>query len=387
MKCTSTSTSTSTSQSVTHQKDRLPHRALDYNLWASIASNLNVRCLGCLASVEMWFSETTNYDWSVVDEGARVALHKHFIDKPYTRGWVPRRPGERWLNLLHEFNQLLSKTRFCRNRSKSDVIITGFATEDDTAQCEDNRFRAAISKVPMRAGRHYAEFTHHSGGWPGTEMDEDGLGEMAGTGMGVVGTGFDNEQYIIRYSPERPEPRVVHVLAASGSKHGWMFQTCEDGGDVLVGALGHNLNRMKDMGWGSIMATAESACLIWPGIPGGSEFGDCGGRRLVQDAVVGLLLDVDKGTLAVYLNGTRCGIMMQRGGLFKNTEGGVPADMEPPLRWAVDVGFGSAISIESKPPPVVTEHDRADDERKAKESKPTWNTRGEYPRTQSKNKN
>jgi hypothetical protein len=121
--------------------------------------------------------------------------------------------------------------------------------------------------------------------------------------------------------------------------------------------------------------------------------------------VIGMLLDIDEASLAVYYNGTRCGLMMQLGGRFKvrcdlqpqfssssvygrpyfnslaplfqahslsnlslqDVFGNVPADLEAPLFWAVDVGFRSCFTIESKPPPVVTAEDLADDERMAQE--------------------
>ena len=402
------------------------------DVWSRIASVLSVTSLGRLACVERRFSHANAIygKWSIIDEGSRHQIEYHFARAPHTRGWIPRRPNEHWLNLLHELNRLRARTLFDPLRTSIDVFINTGSTadgsspsgmmwkvgdevsvflcdndddgdynewgdavvlslpcnrtshlwevqtvsDDEIKRCTANEIRqrvhpdstwamchshgpqAAVTEVPMRAGRHYAEFTQLDGGWPGTEQDVDGLGEMSGTAMGVVGAGF-----IVTERRDRPI-FFSGRPCASASQHGWMFQTCEDGGDVRVGEMGHNLGFTTP---GPYRETPESACLTWPGKP--TDFTDRGGRSLSDGDVVGLLLDVDKGSLAVYLNGIRCGIMMQKGGLFKNHKGGVPADLKPPLWWAVDVGYSSKISIISKPPPVVTDQDRADDTRKATE--------------------
>lgn len=422
----------------TSKKSKKQHGAGD-DVWCRIASVLSVTSLGRLACVERRFSHANAIylKWSIIDEGSRHQIEYHFARAPHTRGWIPRRPNEHWLNLLHELNRLRARTLFDPLRTSVDVLINTGSTADGSsglwkvgdevsvflpevflpedelqdaewgdavllsvpctlhpahspflnlwevqtvsddeikrctaseirqrvhpdltwAMCHSHGPQAAVTEVPMRAGRHYAEFTQLDGGWPGTEQDEDGLGEMSGTAMGVVGAGFIVTERRDRTSFSNGRP------CASESQHGWMFQTCEDGGDVGVGEMGHNLGSTTPSG--SYRETPESACLTWPGKP--TDFTDRGGRSLSDGDVVGLLLDVDKGSLAVYLNGIRCGIMMQKGGLFKNHKGGVPADLKPPLWWAVDVGYSSKISIISKPPPVVTDQDRADDARKATE--------------------
>ena len=89
---------------------------LDENLWALIASDLSVHDLGRLACVESWFSLSSNAgggggaiseeQWTVVEEGARLALERRFVDAPHTRAWIPRCPGESWCKLLRELDQL-----------------------------------------------------------------------------------------------------------------------------------------------------------------------------------------------------------------------------------------------------------------------------------------
>ena len=62
---------------------------------------------------------------------------------------------------------------------------------------------------------------------------------------------------------------------------------------------------------------------------------------------IGMLLDLDKGSLAVYRNDQRLGLI-------------VPSGLKGPLRWTVGVGNGcgapedQAISVSSKAPPVVS---------------------------------
>jgi hypothetical protein len=267
------------------------------------------------------------------------------------RTWVPRRPGEQWRKLLHELEQLRLPTRFCPSRT------IGVQTAGATAISTRNDFFGAVTKVPMRAGRHYAEFTLLYGGWPGTWRDEDGLGEISGTGMGVAGGAFvpgvasvDNFTYKNGHQNGRP------LHACSNSEHGWMFQASDDG-NGQGGMLGHGLSPTMPMNGYDL--------LEWPGMPQLPPHELGGNDRLNDGDIVGLLLDIDEGSLAVYLNGKRCGLMMQRGGRFKNRSLGIPAELQSPMRWAVDVGYEASIHIESKPPPVVTDDDRAEDERKA----------------------
>eukprot|EP01043_Picozoa_sp_COSAG02_P059921 COSAG02_NODE_7726_length_2873_cov_8.636945_3_plen_104_part_00 len=69
-------------------------------------------------------------------------------------------------------------------------------------------------------------------------------------------------------------------------------------------------------------------------------------RRVVEGDVVGLMLDLEQQTLSVYLNGTRCGVMVSR--QTKTSNGTAITPLGCPLRWAVDVGDGAAVRIERK---------------------------------------
>jgi hypothetical protein len=65
--------------------------------------------------------------------------------------------------------------------------------------------------------------------------------------------------------------------------------------------------------------------------------------RIGAGDAVGLLLDLDAGSLAVYLNRERCGLMIQSGLA-------APAGFV----WGADVFSGYSVRIEHKPPPTVT---------------------------------
>ena len=60
------------------------------------------------------------------------------------------------------------------------------------------------------------------------------------------------------------------------------------------------------------------------------------------------MLDVGAGTLAVYANGRRLGTLVQPG--MTNSRGEPVAPLRPPLRWAVEVGFGNEVAIDGPQP-------------------------------------
>jgi hypothetical protein len=71
-----------------------------------------------------------------------------------------------------------------------------------------------------------------------------------------------------------------------------------------------------------------------------------------------VLLDVDKGSLAVYVNGKRCGLA-------------VPSGLLPPLQWAVDLFDGERMTVDGpKPPPTVAAEGQEEEERTW--ARPEW---------------
>ena len=147
---------------------------------------------------------------------------------------------------------------------------------------------AVCAEHPMVAGAHYVEMTLlEKGSWIAF--------------LGVVAQGFD---------------------AAGGgetwnSAQGWMLGTD-------YGYLNHAGKASK-----------------WEGQPQEDE--------IKQGDVVGLLLDLGQRTLSVYLNGARRGVMVAPG--IKKYDGEAVAPLAGPLRWTVQVGCGSSVRIERKPPP------------------------------------
>jgi len=147
---------------------------------------------------------------------------------------------------------------------------------------------AVCAEHPMAEGAHYVEMTLVKKG-------------SYGAWMGVVGQGFD----------------VAGGGKAYESAEAWLLHTG-------VGCLYH-ARKSSD----------------WEGMPQPHE--------IKPGDVVGLLLDLGQRTLSVYLNGARRGVMVAPG--MKNTRGKAVAPLAGPLRWAVDVGFGSSVRIERRPPP------------------------------------
>ena len=145
-------------------------------------------------------------------------------------------------------------------------------------------FQSAVcAEHPMAEGAHYVEMT----------LLEKG---RYGTGMGVVGQGFD----------------AAGGGRAYSSAEGWLLYTSN-------GFLCH-------------AGTASK----WEGMPQYDE--------IKQGDVVGLLLDLGQRTLSVYLNGARRGVMVAPG--MKNV-----AIVGFRYRWVVDVGSGASVRIERKAAP------------------------------------
>ena len=65
--------------------------------------------------------------------------------------------------------------------------------------------------------------------------------------------------------------------------------------------------------------------------------------ELEQGDAIGLKLDLDKGTLEVYVDGIYLGVMVKPG-----MEGVAP--LVGPLRWAVDVAEGQSVRIDGPQP-------------------------------------
>ena len=173
--------------------------------------------------------------WSIIQEAARQWIASCTDQE---QGWVPRRGRERWLGLMWEVEVLRRGAVF--GRSHEDITLSeGGAVHMKVA--DDVHDRTAASKVVMRAGRHYAQFT-------------------------LVG--------------------------------GYMlFGVIRPGWDVEGGEVAH---------------TVDGHCFYYTGngtrYPGRREWGGMQTAREDGDRI-GMLLDLDQGSMTVYKNDERLGVM------------------------------------------------------------------------------
>jgi hypothetical protein len=177
--------------------------------------------------------------WSIIQEAARRWIATCTDQE---QGWVPRRGRESWLGLMWEVESL-RRGGAVFGRSHEDITLSeGGSVVTKTNGAANVQLCAAASKVVMRAGRHYAQFTVVSG---------DSMF------FGVIQPGWD-------VKGENHAPYV----------DGHCFYRTY-GGWRMPGY--HN----------------------WEGIQNAREEGDR----------IGMLLDLDQGTMTVYLNDERLGVM------------------------------------------------------------------------------
>ena len=98
--------------------------------------------------------------WSIAEEAARQWIASRTNQE---RGWVPRRGRESWLGLMREVELLRRAAVFGRSHEHITLSEGGARatrnTRRDDAIPSACIWRTAASKVVMRAGRHYAQFT------------------------------------------------------------------------------------------------------------------------------------------------------------------------------------------------------------------------------------
>eukprot|EP01043_Picozoa_sp_COSAG02_P003191 COSAG02_NODE_76_length_41115_cov_60.967817_18_plen_300_part_00 len=190
-------------------------------------------------------------NWSIAEEAARRWLS---ACSEQERSWVPRYDRESWLGLMREVELLRRSAVFGRSHKTAIELCDGGAhvcarRYDSWIEDDDGWFRSAASMVVMRAGRHYAQFT---------------LGDSYPM-CGVISPGWSVEE----------GQRAQHV-------DGHCFYYAGNGGLFLPadGCIGSTWEGMQSARWGDR---------------------------------IGILLNLDEGSMTVYKNGTRLGVMVSSG--------------------------------------------------------------------------
>ena len=228
------------------------------------------------------------------DEAARAAAAPEMLSIPeeagrrrvaacgeQERGWVPRRELESWLGLMHELEVLRQPLTFDRAHAAVTLFENGAVA---TRYVQDGSFQMVASKMVMRSGRHFVQFT---------------LVEGKLLLFGVIRPGWDVEAGV-----EFPDQEGVHAP-------GHCFYFTYDDGSRYPGYR------------------------KWQGMQPAKT-----GDR------IGMLLDLDQGSMTVWKNDVRLGVMQGEG-------------LSGPLCWAVSLFRGST-RIESAPaPPSPTEEELA----------------------------
>ena len=179
--------------------------------------------------------------WSLASEAARRWIAACSASQ---RAWVPLRPGDSWLRLMHEL-QGLRVPQFSRAHDSVTLSEGGAVASADAAQDD---YRCAASK-PMRAGRHFARFTLLS-----DDTDKEDVHPF----VGLIRPGWN----------------------VRGTEANVMYGPCDVEGHCFYDTL-EGRRRPGPVEWD------------------GMERGD--GRE------IGMLLDLDRGTLGVFANGERLG--------------------------------------------------------------------------------
>ena len=194
------------------------------------------------------------------------------------RGWVPRRALESWLSLMHEVGLLRLPLGFGRAHHTVTLYGNGVLATLKVAGTErigEPYWRSAASKVVMRSGRYLAQFTVVAGG----------------PMFGVLRPGWDVEG---GGDADEVDGHCFYYTQ-SGACHPRHKRTNGDG-----------------------MGRARK----WEGM----QAADHGDR-------VGMLLDLDKGSMTVWKNGERLGVMAE--------------GLTGPFCWAASLDHDDTLRIES----------------------------------------
>ena len=349
--------------------------SLPDELWIQIASLLDGRSLGRLGCVAVRFATHDVPDpqhtgrlrpaerWRLVDEAARRAF---FARPAFVQAWfIGQKAHSRarmWLEACSHADAMSAPLAFEPSQCHEGISLShGGATATlDTSQWIDGKlthgYGAAFCRTGMNAGRHYAEF----------KITDESMISMVGV--------ISNADFLPPRKRQQFEPRAgVHggslerpaTAAAVRVARAQQAERLRTLAGVYEGA------HQTEFGW-MICAGGLQRFFLWndgahtdyPGMPDfehyGDQFLDFGSTSatgyehgfLEGGGLIGLLLDVDRGSLAVYANGKRCGLA-------------VPHGLLPPLQWAVDLFEGETVTIDGpKPPPFVSAEQAREEEQK-----------------------
>eukprot|EP01047_Picozoa_sp_COSAG01_P019065 COSAG01_NODE_1049_length_11922_cov_10.559587_10_plen_346_part_00 len=255
--------------------------------------------------------------WSLASEAARrwVAGDSR----------VPRRPGDCWLGLMNELRQLRAPPVFSRTSASvtgwhGDPVEASVTLSEGghvAAMSRYDGYKSAMSKVVMRAGRHFAVFTLLRGN---------------DASIGVMRPSWDIE------NEDEYRRRVALNM------------------DLSFDDEYRDLNGEGHLFYWANSGLCCSPEYEWEGQEGAEE-----GDR------IGLLLDLDEGCMVVYRNDKRLGVMAApgsprwhppRGG---GGDGEGEGEGEEGLCWAVVFGdSGDRVRVEGSswpPPPTPTKEE------------------------------
>ena len=214
------------------------------------------------------------------------------------RGWVPRWGRlMSWLSVMHEVGLLRLPLAFGDAHASITLSEDGALATRERTNPDDFFYRSAQSKPVMRSGRHFAQLTLVAGDFAIFGVQEPGSFDVEGE------TDAD------------PAERGAAPNGADAEDcHRRCFYHSADGGRLLV-PFG---------GWPT---------RHWEGRQSATAVGDR----------IGMLLDIDQGSLSVWKNGEPLGVMQDWG-------------LTGRFCWSVAV-YHQSVRIESAPVPVTTSED------------------------------
>lgn len=347
--------------------------SLPNELWIQIASLLDGRSLGRLGCVSVRFATHDVPDpdyvgrlrpaecWRLVDEAARRA----FLSRPpYVQAWFTGQKDcsqtRMWLEACSHADAMSAPLVFEPSQCHEGISLSHDNTLAtlDTSKWIDGKlthgYGAAFCRTVMTAGQHYVEF----------EVTDSSMISMVGV---ISNAEFlpprIKHQHLHKGVPEVSSERPTTAAAVRDARAQQAERLRKLAG-VYDGV------HQTEYGW-MICCGGLQRFFLWndgahtdyPGMPDFEHYGDQFLDLGASDAVgheksfleggglVGLLLDVDKGSLAVYANGRRCGLA-------------VPHGLLPPLQWAIDLFEGEAMKIGGpKSPPSVSAEQMVEEDR------------------------